>query len=251
MSNSWGAKVLQRFDGAATQYNQAARLQTAMAWRLAGCCKRLPIPSGRWLDLGSGTGLLADAIEQRNPGRVVERIDGSPSMLARNSRPDHAQLWDLNQPLEGRDDPPTLIASSFCLHWLSDPGTRLQNWFECLAPGGWLIVALPVKGCFPQWHAAAHQAAVPCSALSFPTTQALLASIPKQQVRQQQQLCFSEQASHITALLRPMQTIGAGTSTHSALSVKQWRQLSAHWPERSAEGQVRLTWLIQLLMIER
>ena len=251
MSNSWGAKVLQRFDGAATQYNQAARLQTAMAWRLAGCCKRLPIPSGRWLDLGSGTGLLADAIEQRNPGRVVERIDGSPSMLAQNSRPDHTQLWDLNQPLEGRDDPPTLIASSFCLHWLSDPGTRLQNWFECLAPGGWLIVALPVKGCFPQWHAAAHQAAVPCSALSFPTTQALLASIPKQQVRQQQQLCFSEQASHITALLRPMQTIGAGTSTHSALSVKQWRQLSAHWPERSAEGQVRLTWLIQILVIER
>ena len=251
MSNSWGAKVLQRFDGAATQYNQAARLQTAMAWRLAGCCKRLPIPSGRWLDLGSGTGLLADAIEQRNPGRVVERIDGSPSMLAQNSRPDHTQLWDLNQPLEGRDDPPTLIASSFCLHWLSDPGTRLQNWFECLAPGGWLIVALPVKGCFPQWHAAAHQAAVPCSALSFPTTQALLASIPKQQVRQQQQLCFSEQASYITALLRPMQTIGAGTSTHSALSVKQWRQLSAHWPERSAEGQVRLTWLIQILVIER
>ena len=251
MSNSWGAKVLQRFDGAATQYNQAARLQTAMAWRLAGCCKRLPIPSGRWLDLGSGTGLLADAIEQRNPGRVVERIDGSPSMLARNSRPDHTQLWDLNQPLEGRDDPPTLIASSFCLHWLSDPGTRLQNWFECLAPGGWLIMALPVKGCFPQWHAAAHQAAVPCSALSFPTTQALLASIPKQQVRQQQQLCFSEQASYITALLRPMQTIGAGTSTRSALSVRQWRQLNAHWPERSAEGQVRLTWLIQILVIER
>ena len=163
MSNSWGAKVLQRFDGAATQYNQAARLQTAMAWRLAGCCKRLPIPSGRWLDLGSGTGLLADAIEQRNPGRVVERIDGSPSMLARNSRPDHTQLWDLNQPLQSWDDAPTLIASSFCLHWLSDPGTRLQNWFECLAPGGWLIVALPVEGCFPQWQAAAHQAAVPCS----------------------------------------------------------------------------------------
>ena len=251
MSNSWGAKVLQRFDGAATQYNQAARLQTAMAWRLAGCCKRLPIPSGRWLDLGSGTGLLADAIEQRNPGRVVERIDGSPSMLARNSRPDHTQLWDLNQPLEGRDDPPTLIASSFCLHWLSDPGTRLQNWFECLAPGGWLIVALPVEGCFPQWHKAARQAAVPCSALGFPTTNALTASLPKQQIRHQQQLNFSEQASHITDLLRPMQTIGAGTTARSALSVKQWRQLSAHWPDRTARGQVRLTWLIQLLVIER
>ena len=240
MSNTWGAKVLQSFDGAATQYNRAAHLQTAMAWRLAGHCQRLPIPSGRWLDLGSGTGLLADAIEQRNPGRVVERIDGSPSMLARSSRPDHTQLLDLNQPLQSWDDAPTLIASSFCLHW-----------FECLAPGGWLIVALPVEGCFPQWHAAASQAVVPCSALPFPTTKALLASIPKQQIRQQQQLSFSEKASHITALLQPMQTIGAGTSTRSALSVKQWRQLSAHWPERSAEGQVRLTWLIQILVIER
>ena len=251
MSNTWGAKVLRSFDGAATQYNRAARLQTAMAWRLAGHCQRLPIPSGRWLDLGSGTGLLADAIEQRNPGKVVERIDGSPSMLARSSRPDHTQLWDLNQPLEGWDDPPTLIASSFCLHWLSDPGTRLQHWYECLAPGGWLIVALPIEGCFPQWHAAARQAGVPCSALQFPTSEALLASLPKQRIRQQQELSFSEQASHITDLLRPMQTIGAGTSTRSALNVKQWRRLIAHWPERSSEGQVRLTWLIQLLVIER
>ena len=190
MSNTWGAKVLRSFDGAATQYNRAARLQTAMAWRLAGHCQRFPIPAGRWLDLGSGTGLLADAIEQRNPGRVVERIDGSPSMLAHSSRPDHTQLWDLNQPLQSWDDAPTLIASSFCLHWLSDPGTKLQHWFECLAPGGWLIVALPVEGCFPQWHAAASQALVPCSALPFPTTKALLASIPKQQIRQQQQLSF-------------------------------------------------------------
>ena len=251
MSNTWGAKVLRSFNGAATQYNRAARLQTALAWRLAGHCQRLPIPSGRWLDLGSGTGLLADAIERRNPGKVVERIDGSPSMLSRSSRPDHTQLWDLNQPLEGWDDPPTLIASSFCLHWLSDPGTRLQHWYECLAPGGWLIVALPIEGCFPQWHAAAQQAAVPCSALQFPSSEALLASLPKQRIRQQQELSFSEQASQITALLRPMQTIGAGTSTRSALNVKQWRRLIAPWPDRSSEGQVRLTWLIQLLVIER
>ena len=251
MSNTWGAKVLRSFDGAATQYNRAARLQTALAWRLAGHCQRLPIPLGRWLDLGSGTGLLADAIEQRNPGRVVERIDGSPSMLARSSRPDHTQLWDLNQPLQSWDVAPTLIASSFCLHWLSDPGTTLKQWFECLAPGGWLVVALPVEGCFPQWHEAAHQAAVPCSALRFPTTEALMDCLPKQQIRQQQQLSFSEQASHITALLRPMRTIGAGTSKRSALSVKQWRQLSAQWPERSTDGLVRLTWLIQLLVIER
>ena len=251
MSNTWGGKVLRSFDSAASHYNRAARLQTAMAWRLAGHCQRLPIPSGRWLDLGSGTGLLADAIEQRNPGRVVERIDGSSSMLAQNSRPAHTQQWDLNQPFHSGEDAPTLIASSFCLHWLSDPGTTLRHWFEYLAPGGWLVVALPVAGCFPQWHKAARQAAVPCSALRFPTTNALTASLPKQQIRHQQQLNFSEQASHITALLRPMQTIGAGTTTRSALSVKQWRQLNAHWADRSAQGQVRLTWLIQLLVIER
>ena len=146
MSNTWGTKVLKSFDSAAPHYNRAARLQTAMAWRLAGHCQRLPIPSGRWLDLGSGTGLLADAIEQRNPGTVVERIDGSPSMLAQNSRPTHTQQWDLNEPFQSGDDAPTLIASSFCLHWLSDPGTTLRHWFECLAPGGWLVVARSPSG---------------------------------------------------------------------------------------------------------
>lgn len=251
MSNTWGSKVLDGFDGSATQYNRAARLQKAMAWRIAGHCQRLPIPSGRWLDLGSGTGLLADALEHRHPGKVVERIDGSPSMLACCTRQDQTQLWDLNQPLPLWRDPPTLIASSFCLHWLSDPATTLRHWFERLAPNGWLIVALPIEGCFPQWHAAASQASVPCSALHFPSSKDLIALLPNEQIRRQEKLSFSEQANHITALLGPMKAIGAGTSTCASLSVKQWRQLNTDWPARCAEGRIKLTWVIQLLMIER
>ncbi len=251
MNKTWGSKVLDRFDDAARRYNRSARLQTAMAWRLAGHCQRLPIPQGRWLDLGSGTGLLADAIEKKIPGRLVERIDGSPSMLARNTRERQTQLWDLNQPLPDWRDPPTLITSSFCLHWLSDPARTLQHWFERLAPKGWLVVALPIEGCFPQWHQAARQAAVPCSALSFPSIQTLIEALPRQQIRRQQLLRFSEQGSHITSLLRPLQSMGAGTSLSSPLGVKQWRQLNSQWPERNARGQVRLTWLIELLVIER
>ncbi len=251
MNTTWGSKVLTSFEGAAFKYNDAARLQKAMAWRLAGHCRRLPIPAGRWMDLGSGTGLLANAIEQRNPGQIVERIDGSPSMHRYSSREEHTQLWDLNDPLPNWIDPPTLIASSFCLHWLSDPAITLQHWFERLAPKGWLIVALPIQGCFPQWHTAARQASVPCSALRLPSSQELIASLPTQQIRRQQLLRFSERANHITALLRPIQAIGAGTTTSAPLSVKQWRQLNTDWPERCADGQIRLTWVIQLLVIER
>ena len=61
--------VLKQFSGAADRYNSAARLQEGMAWRLAGHCRHLLIPRGLWVDLGSGTGRLADALEATHPGQ--------------------------------------------------------------------------------------------------------------------------------------------------------------------------------------
>ena len=73
--------VLKQFSGAADRYNSAARLQEGMAWRLAGHCRHLFIPRGLWVDLGSGTGRLADALEANHPGQSVLRVDGSAAML--------------------------------------------------------------------------------------------------------------------------------------------------------------------------
>ena len=81
LSNRWSKQVLSNFEQAATTYNSQAQLQRAVAWRLARQCARQPIPAGIWVDLGSGTGLMADALEACNPGQAVLRVDGCPEML--------------------------------------------------------------------------------------------------------------------------------------------------------------------------
>jgi malonyl-CoA O-methyltransferase len=247
----WRRQVLLRFDRAAPQYVEHAGLQRAVAWRLAGLCRRRPLPRGRWLDLGAGTGMLADALETLHPGQSVGRLDGSEAMLARQSQRHDTQTWDLQQGLPPWSVRPQVLASSFCLHWLDAPSQRLQEWFQALAPSGWLAVALPVNGSFHQWHQAAARSGQICTALPLPTGDKLLEGIPASAFRHNSIHTYTESADSVAALLRPMRRIGAGSTPLTPLGVTAWRQLSRSWPERNADGLVRLTWMVQILLLQR
>ena len=249
--DAWGDRVLSRFGEAADTYDTAARLQRAVAWRLAGHCQRIGVPRGLWVDLGSGTGHLAEALETHHPGQQVLRLDGSVAMLRRQPPGARTQLWDLRQPLPRWELSPTLLASSFCLHWLHDPEQRVQQWLNELQPGGWLVLALPVEGCFPQWHEAAGDSGVACSALEFPHHEALCGDIKPEKIQLQQQLRFTATAVNLPRLLKPIRRVGAGSSRTQALSVQNWRLLEKCWPDRDGDGRLRLTWVIQLLLIRR
>ena len=102
-----------------------------------------PLPAGRdprglWVDLGSGTGRLADALEQQHPGASVLRLDGGDAMLGRQTGPGATLLHDLNQDLPLWPSAPTLLCSSFVLHWLDDPPERLHHWYSHWLPvAGW------------------------------------------------------------------------------------------------------------------
>ena len=102
MTEAWSARVLKAFGNSAAQYDASAELQADMASKLAGRCRNSPIPRGLWVDLGSGTGRLADAIEQQHPGQSVLRLDGSEAMLRtqRSTRP--TLLHDLNEIAQSR-----------------------------------------------------------------------------------------------------------------------------------------------------
>ena len=57
-------KVITSFGEASSRYNSVAKIQRKFAWELATQCSKQIIPPGIWLDLGTGTGLLADALEE-------------------------------------------------------------------------------------------------------------------------------------------------------------------------------------------
>ena len=77
------------------------------------------------------------------------------------------QLWDINDGLPKWSTKPNLLASSFVLHWLNNPQKQLKEWFNSLSLDGWIALAIPIKGSFPEWYEAAEKANLTCTALDL------------------------------------------------------------------------------------
>jgi len=246
------------FDRHASHYDAEAGLQRAIAWRLAQRTAALPLPAGPRADLGAGTGLMGQALlrlgqhqQQQLSQPELLQVDGSPTLLQCNplvQRSHQQLLWDLNDDLPTALQDSALITSSFCLQWLQRPAERLQHWAAALRPGGWLVLAVPVAGCFPQWHEAARRAGVPCTARALPAAQALIAAAATRlRLQRQQTLVFSRRYSPAgLGFLRQLRRLGAGHSDQQPLSPSQWRQLLRHWPVDD-----RVSWHILVLIGQR
>jgi malonyl-CoA O-methyltransferase len=120
-----------------------------------------------------------------------------------------------------------------------------------LQSGSWLVLAVPIEGSFPQWHAAAAAAGEPCTALPLPVGKELMAVIPPGMVQQQQLLPFSQTAGSPASLLKPMIEIGAGSTTANRLPPGAWRRIFKAWPQVNIANRFALSWRIQLLILSR
>ncbi len=251
MTANWQKRIIKNFDASSYKYNKEAHLQKLFSKKLAEQCTQRLILPGLWVDLGSGTGLLANELEQRNPNQSVLRVDGSKNMLTQHLNNKSTMLFDLNFGLPRWETPPTLIASSFALHWLAEPEKKLQEWFAALAPGGLLTIVLPVEGTFPEWHNAAKRANVICTAMKFPSHNSLLNAIKKPNIRFQKLETFTQEAPKVSALLKPLVEIGGQTSPYQSLSISEWRRLQQSWMLSQKSNVPKLTWLIQMLLAQK
>lgn len=263
-ADPFSQRVRRSFGRGAPQYDQEALLQQAMAWRLAHLCAELPLPDGPCADLGAGTGLLSRALRHHHDllgRRPPLQLDLCPELLARNplavpepenfspgSHQPLGLLWDLNEGLPDAVANAALLASSFALQWLRQPAAVLSQWCRSLRPGGWLVLAVPTAGSFPQWRDAAERSGVPCSALPLPEADALLDAAVGSglQLRRGQRLRFSRPEQGGLRTLRHLQRLGAGASRDRPLSTGQLRRLLAHWPATSP-----LSWEVLLLIGQR
>ncbi len=250
-SSAFSQRVLTGFGRQAASYEPQARLQQSVAWRLGRLCRDLPLPAGPSADLGAGSGLLSRALQVHRPELAQApplQLDLCPELLARNPfAGPTASPWDLNQGLPPALSGAALLLSSFALQWLDDPAGQLAHWSGRLAPGGWLVLALPVAGSFAAWQAAASAAAVPCTALPLPRAEALLeaATSAGLELRHGQQLRFSRPHQGGLATLRHLRLLGATASRQPPLAAGQLRRLLAHWPSAP------LRWDVLLLLGRR
>ncbi len=251
MKTNWQNLIIKNFDEASFRYNKGATLQIPIAKLLALECSRRNIPNGLWVDLGSGTGFLANELERLNQNQTVTRIDSSAKMLEHHPSDSETILFDLNSGLPEWIAPPQLIASSFVLHWLNKPEERLKEWFTALAPGGWLAIAIPVEGSFPEWHKAANKADAPCTAMSFPSKDSILGVIKGENIQFQKIEIFTQESHSVTSLLKTFVQIGGHSSPRPSLTLTEWRKLEKAWEISHKSNLYKMTWFIQILIVQK
>jgi hypothetical protein len=101
------------------------------------------------VDLGSGTGRLADALEVTHPGQSVLRVDGSAAMLQQQKPSATTLQWDLSRGLPPWPKQPQLLSSSFALHWLPNPVQSLRRGFSLCNRAAGSCSRCPSKAAFP------------------------------------------------------------------------------------------------------
>ena len=248
MADAFTLAVGRSFGRRAVHYDNHAQLQRAVAWRLARHCRDLVIPGGPCADLGAGSGLVSLALRSQRMDLTPTQIDLCPEMLARNplAGPESCN-WDLNQGLPLDLYGAGLLLSSFALQWLEDPSRQLELWCRQLRPGGWLVLAVPTAGSFPQWRQAARAAGLPWSGLILPEANDLLAVARQNlQLRRGQLLTFQRPSASPRAFLHSLCHLGAQASRTAPQGPAALRRLLAHWPQEN-----RISWSVLLLIGQR
>ena len=243
--------IINNFNTAAENYESSALIQTKVASLLVKECKNHHIPKGLWLDLGSGTGLIAKKLEDSFPNNKVIRVDASSNML--NQHPNDAKKiqHDLNLGLPNLDKKPNLIASSFALHWLEKPDKRIKEWLSALVKGGWLALAYPTHGSFYEWQKAAEKANVSFTAIEFPEVDLIEKNCNHLSIKYQKSYCFQTKGDNITSLLKPISDIGAQSTKKNKLRVGELRRLEKAWLKSKGNQPLKLTWLVKVVLIKK
>ncbi len=169
-SENTSASVVRAFNSAAATYDSLSEVQREIAHELVKLASRscLRAPQ-RILDLGSGTGHVTENALRQWPLAEITALDAAPSMIAAlqgkfaNVKVLCADAADL-----GATGAYDLILSSMMLHWLPDPRAALARWRAVLAPGGQMLVAIPVAGSLQEWRDACREAGLSEGLWPFP-----------------------------------------------------------------------------------
>ena len=248
-------KPCQAFARSANIYAKNAKLQQAVAWRLARYCKNLEIPKGLIFDFGAGSGNLTEALEKQNKQLSAVLVDECKELLAKSEVADVRKLeWDLNQGIPPEAISAALIASNFALHWLKDPVEQIKQWGEAIAPGGWIAITVPVEGSFTSWHIAAGIAGVKYTGITLPIEAELIKSLSKvAEIKENKIIRYSKQYNSGLEFLKEMKGIGTNGGATSKLKQKELKKLDHSWPQGSNDKTktVTINWDIMLVIAQK
>ena len=246
----WNKTINNNFNNAADCYSKYSLVQKYFANKLLIIIKELEPQIGEWIDLGAGTGYLADLLEKNFTNTNVIRIDLSPKMLKENKKNSQTILWDLNLNLPPYIDKASLIISSFCIHWLNEPEKKLRKWYDKLAPGGFLIVLFPNNESFPEWKDTCEKNNVEYSGLSLPCTKTLKRFIKENEIFLIKEFNYTETFPNIYKLFKSIINVGAHSTQSKRKTISELKLMQEKWPKDPFQ-KVNLTWSVSVLILKK
>ncbi len=250
IKENWNEKIRNNFDNAAKNYLAYSSIQKHFCYEIVSLLDKLSLKNGKWCDLGSGIGFLADEIENKFPTEKVCRIDFSKQMLLQNKKNSETILWDLNNGLPQKAWQSYLLVSNFCLHWLSEPDLTLRYWFNKLEKGGYLLVCLPTSNSFSEWKYTCEINNFEYSGLTFPESQSLVKYFKSDHIFSMKEYKYQETFQDVYQILRNIINIGAHSSKSKRKTISELRAMQKLWP-KNKNNSVNLTWEISIFILRK
>jgi len=246
----WNETVKNNFNNASANYLDYSNIQRHFARNIVSLLKGLNIQKGEWIDLGSGTGLLADEIEKEFSTKKITRIDFSRKMLLQNKEFSKKILWNLNNGLPPSVKNCSLMTSNFCIHWLDNPEKIIRNWFSKLRSGGYLIISYPTKNCFPEWKKTCRKIDTQYSGLNFIDEKQLFKNFKSKEIYFSKKFIYLENFPDVFKLFRSIVNVGAQSSKCKRKTVKELRKMQKFWP-KNYNNTINLTWEINIQILKK
>jgi len=136
--------IKNNFSRGSINYDALALMQKNVARKLVGLAKNFISGDKNILDLGSGTGFVAQEILKINEDVKIIETDLSSEMLSKWQRPKNvsAIVCDIEN-LLFIDEKFDMIFSSFALHWINDFEKSFEKFSNLLARGGIIAFCIP------------------------------------------------------------------------------------------------------------
>jgi malonyl-CoA O-methyltransferase len=219
--------IAKRFSQAATAYNQYAKVQKQTAENLVNWLLQSPQGqplahngSGHILELGCGTGLLTEQLQQQWPHAHISACDISPQMLAiaqSNIKPKQKAInWILDDASQ-LQTPHELdwIVSNFCIQWFKDIYLSFEHHLKKCQR---LSFAVPCQGSFANWENAHTQLGLSAGLWPLPNHEKIIVWFEKKRLKKQLNFFQYTMKTHVLQFdqaldfARMLKGLGAHTS---------------------------------------
>ncbi len=222
-------QVAQAFSSAAHSYDQHSLVQTYVAnYLIHRIKKEHPTPLGVVLEVGCGTGYLAEQLAPKSHHYVMTDLSYPLLSQAQGKMSgENVSAVVVNGELPCFTAGFDVIVANLVLHWFENPKNALNSLAACLKPGGMLYLTSLGNNTFFEWRSAHMKLEASCGLLDFITYGQLKDWLPLSGERTVEEEWLTLTPKDAMEFLRGLKGMGGILSHpgHKPLPVKTFRKV--------------------------